>query len=499
LEQESSDASARTLVEGGRTRTTSSSSQTPKVAKQRSILVKEPADRPSRLRSKSTLPPLASRTAEDASDDAEGPSPSMIRVPTFNNRNVYYSSGGQGSALRKYASEGARVANFRYNADDPRARRGLPGLFSLVSHEGLHADEVGYRGSMYHNDDDNDDEEGGREPEDGQDPEKKKKEEEKDPNLIVFDGKDDPLNPQNWSQGRKYYQTVLLGLSTLVVTFASSVFSSATTVVAEEFGIGTVTSTLGTSLFVLGYAVGPLIWGPASEFAGRKYPLMVSYGIFAIFAIPVAVAQNVETIMICRFIGGVGASGPLAICGGALADFWEAEKRGGAIAVFALSTFGGPAVGPVVGSFITKSYLGWRWTQWITLIWACAMLILIALTLKESYVPLILSQKAKKIRFETKNWAVHAKMDEQQFSAEKILTVYILRPLKMLATEIMLLLLTIYTALVYGILYLLFSSVPLEMEGRRRIETGVASLPFIAVFLGAFVWMLYRLVIRTTI
>ena len=72
--------------------------------------------------------------------------------------------------------------------------------------------------------------------------------------------------------------------------------------------------------------------------------------------------------MVCRFFGGVAASGPLAICGGALAgkamsyhlhavliscppiDFWEAEKRGGAIAIFALATFGGPAVGPVVSS-----------------------------------------------------------------------------------------------------------------------------------------------------
>lgn len=68
----------------------------------------------------------------------------------------------------------------------------------------------------------------------------------------------------------------------------------------------------------------------------------------------------------------------------------------------------------------------------------------------------------------------------------------------MLISEIMLLLLTIYTALVYGyvkyqplcaffivrcsILYLLFSSVPLEMQQKRGIQTGVASLPFVAVF-----------------
>lgn len=58
------------------------------------------------------------------------------------------------------------------------------------------------------------------------------------------------------------------------------------------------------------------------------------------------------------------------------------------------------------------------------------MLIAIALTMKESYVPLLLSQKAKKIRFETKNWAVRSKMDEQPFSFKRIVTVYAARPIK---------------------------------------------------------------------
>lgn len=98
-----------------------------------------------------------------------------------------------------------------------------------------------------------------------------------DPNVITFEGDDDPLSaqvsstafsplaiemtvhPQNWSTRAKISQTLLLGISTLVVTFASSVFSSATSAVAAEFGIGSVTATLGTSLFVLGYAVGPLM------------------------------------------------------------------------------------------------------------------------------------------------------------------------------------------------------------------------------------------------
>ena len=63
-----------------------------------------------------------------------------------------------------------------------------------------------------------------------------------------------------------------------------------------------------------------MAFGPASEVYGRKLPLFFGYIVFAIFQIPVAVAQNVETIMLGRFIGGLAASAPLAVVGGALAD-----------------------------------------------------------------------------------------------------------------------------------------------------------------------------------
>lgn len=51
------------------------------------------------------------------------------------------------------------------------------------------------------------------------------------------------------------------------------------------------------------------MWGPFSELYGRKYPLFFGFFVFAIFQIPVAVAQNLQTIMICRFFGGFFGSG----------------------------------------------------------------------------------------------------------------------------------------------------------------------------------------------
>lgn len=91
------------------------------------------------------------------------------------------------------------------------------------------------------------------------------------------------------------------------------------------------------------------VWGPASELFGRKAPLFFGYFCFAIFQIPVAVSQNLYTIMLTRFFGGCFGSAPLAIVGGALADFWGPVDRGVAICVFASATFIGPIAGPIMG------------------------------------------------------------------------------------------------------------------------------------------------------
>lgn len=82
---------------------------------------------------------------------------------------------------------------------------------------------------------------------------------------------------------------------------------------------------------------------------GRRIPLFAGYIIFAIFQIPVAVARNVETIMLGRFFGGFAASAPLAVVGGALADIFDPIERAYGVCVFAAAAF----VGPVVG----RSYL----------------------------------------------------------------------------------------------------------------------------------------------
>lgn len=155
--------------------------------------------------------------------------------------------------------------------------------------------------------------------------------------------------------------------------------------------------------------------------------------LFAIFQIPVAVARNIDTIMLGRFLSGFFAAAPLAVVGGALADVWDPIERAYGVCAFAAGAFCGPVVGPILGGFVTQSHLGWRWTAWLTLIMATLFGLIGLVVIPETSAAKILQIKAKRLRFETKNWALHAKADENQISATTIVNVYLMRPWVMLA------------------------------------------------------------------
>jgi DHA1 family multidrug resistance protein-like MFS transporter len=196
-----------------------------------------------------------------------------------------------------------------------------------------------------------------------------------------------------------------------------------------------------------------------SEVLGRKIPLFVGFTLFAIFQIPVALAQNIATICVGRFLGGFFASAPLAVVGGALADLWDPIPRAYAICVFAAGGFAGPVAGPIVGGFITESRLGWRWTSWITLIMASVFGGIGYIVIPETSAARILQLRAAKLRKDTGNIHYHSKADANKLTLNTIINVYLLRPFTMLVQEPILTLLTAYMSFLYGIVYLLFEAV----------------------------------------
>lgn len=84
--------------------------------------------------------------------------------------------------------------------------------------------------------------------------------------LVDWDGPHDPANPQNWSNGRKGWITAVLALCTVTAAFGSSVLSSATATLAHDYNVSTTVALLNLALYVAGFAAGPWVWGPASEY-----------------------------------------------------------------------------------------------------------------------------------------------------------------------------------------------------------------------------------------
>lgn len=107
-----------------------------------------------------------------------------------------------------------------------------------------------------------------------------------------------------------------------------------------------------------------------------------------------------------------------------------------------------------MGAFLTQSYLGWRWTAWITLIMAASVGVMSLFLVPETSPARILQIRAKTVRYQTKNWALHAKADESRVDAKTIAFVYLMRPFAMLVQEPILLLITLYMSFVYGVSWL---------------------------------------------
>lgn len=310
---------------------------------------------------------------------------------------------------------------------------------------------------------------------------------EHDQYLVEMTGDDDPANAKSWPFRRKMVTAAVLGYDTLVASWGSSVYSAAVTPVSTVFGVGRVTALLGLTLYICGFATGPLAFGPLSELYGRKVPITAACFVFTCFMFAAATAKDFETLMLCRFFAGVFASCPLAVVGGAFSDMFGNETRGIAIAAFSALVFIGPFISPIVGAFITESYLGWRWTEYITGIMGALALILDILFLEETYLKTLLQKRAANIRKQTGNFAIHHISEEEVLSAKSLMQNHLLLPIKLLFREPIVFLITVYSAFIYGILYLFLEAYPIVFADTRGISESLATLPYIGLIVGVLI------------
>lgn len=195
-----------------------------------------------------------------------------------------------------------------------------------------------------------------------------------DPNIVGWESADDPANPQNWKGSQKASIIAAVSLMCFITPLASSMFAPGVPLLMEEFRSTNIElSSFVVSVYVLGFAIGPLFISPLSEMYGR-FPLYhASNALFIIFTVACAVSSSLNMLIGFRFLAGCVGSVPLTIGGGTIADLMPQEKRGSSMAVFALGPLLGPVIGPIAGGYLAQAK-GWRWVFWVLTIVVCSFL-----------------------------------------------------------------------------------------------------------------------------
>ncbi|KAI2641973.1 major facilitator superfamily transporter [Xylaria nigripes] len=308
-----------------------------------------------------------------------------------------------------------------------------------------------------------------------------------DQKLISWEPNDEE-NPINWSNARKFFATFTSMAVVINSTMGSSLPSMAVPAITEEWGVTSeIQKVLPISTYLIGYVLGPLLWGPLSEHIGRRKVTVVTLVSFCIWTLGCALAPNWPAFLIFRFLCGAFGSAPIAVVTGQLADMFDDPlTRGRAMAYFMVMTQGGPLLAPIISGFCATT-VGWRWAFWVALIYAGLTLVPVLFFQPETYAPVLLAQRAQRIRKADPSARVYAAFELEQKDTKQVVTRVLTRPVRMIATELIVTATCLYLALVYAIFYMSFDAFPIIFQDLYGLSPGVSGLLFLPILGGAVI------------
>ncbi|KAF4164791.1 hypothetical protein CNMCM6936_008758 [Aspergillus lentulus] len=310
-----------------------------------------------------------------------------------------------------------------------------------------------------------------------------------DPDLVSWDGPNDINNPFNWPVKKKARQVLLMAVNTFITPLASSMFAPGVGEAMREFhSTNDMLGSFVVSVFILGYMVGPFVIAPLSEMYGRV-PLYHTCNIlFLIFTIACAVAQSLPQLIVFRLLAGVAGVCPLTIGSGTVADMVPKEKRAGIIAVWAMGAILGPIIGPVAGGFLAEAE-GWRWVFWVIASATGLVTVSCMLLYRESYAPVLLRRKAALLRKETNNPALYSIHDKTR-PTKGIFLFTLARPTKLLIRSPIVFLMSLFSSITYGYIYLMFTTIPSIFEAKYGFSPGLAGLAYLGLGAGCVIGLI---------
>ncbi|KAJ5347438.1 uncharacterized protein N7506_000691 [Penicillium brevicompactum] len=303
--------------------------------------------------------------------------------------------------------------------------------------------------------------------------------------IVTFEGDLDLMDPHNWSFMRRLGTTLLTSFIASVMFWSSTIDATAHSRTVKLFHTSFEVQTLPTTFYLVGLGVGALVTAPFSELFGRTPVYIPTTVGFMLFNMAAALSHNVVQRIICRGIAGFFGSAPAVIAGASLVDVWSRVERVYAFPIFAIMGFSGALVGPIPGSFVVNSRdFSWRWVDWITIIYAGVILILIIFLLPETYSPILLYWKAKELRRLTGDERYRSPLEFNKVPFAKRLRISLYRPILLFITEPIISIHAVYLSILFIVLYTFIAGYVSIFEKANGFKPTEAAIAFLGIEVG---------------
>ncbi|KAF1981161.1 benomyl/methotrexate resistance protein [Aulographum hederae CBS 113979] len=308
--------------------------------------------------------------------------------------------------------------------------------------------------------------------------------------LVDWYTTDDPANPQNWSLKKKIFVACQIYLYTLAVYMGSAIYAPSELGVMERFGVSIQVASLGLSMYVLAYGIGPMLWSPLSELPliGRNPIYIATYAIFTILLVPTALVDNFAGLVVLRFLAGFFGSPCLATGGASLQDMFSLIKLPYVLSGWAIAATSGPALGPIISGFSVTAE-NWRWSIWEMLWMSGPIWIVMFLFMPETSSPNILLRRAARLRKLTgdNNLKAQSEIDQANLEFRDLAIESLWRPIQMMFLDPAIAFTAAYTGLIYGIFYSFFEAFPLVYGEMYGFNLGLQGVVFLSITVGVII------------
>ena len=178
----------------------------------------------------------------------------------------------------------------------------------------------------------------------------------------------------------------IIGLLAMLMPLSIDMYLPALPVISEQFNVPAGSAQMTLSSYILGFALGQLVYGPMADSIGRKPVILGGTLIFAAAAVACALAQTVDQLITMRFLHGLAAAAASVVINALMRDMFPREEFSRMMSFVMLVTTIAPLLAPMIGGAVLI-WFNWHAIFWILAIAALLASAMIAIFIRETLPP----------------------------------------------------------------------------------------------------------------